>query len=247
MLVPLSASHAHSLANLRKTPDEVVAEVGADPRGARRGRLEDADRRRRRHRLRLHAPGRGRAARSAALHAGAARRRRRPGEHRRHRRLCRPGRGARAVRAGAADRRRALLVRPLPRHARPRRWPTSMPRSKSACTASTPAWPASAAARTRRARAATRRPKTWPSCSASMGIDTGIDIDAAARAARQGRRLAGRRNAARRAVARRPAEDLRRAPPARCRLNRHDTRTMSTPPATACRSTASASSNSPTW
>ena len=28
MLVPLSASHAHSLANLRKTPDDVVAEVG---------------------------------------------------------------------------------------------------------------------------------------------------------------------------------------------------------------------------
>jgi hydroxymethylglutaryl-CoA lyase len=28
LLVPLSASHAHSLANLQKTPDEVVAEVG---------------------------------------------------------------------------------------------------------------------------------------------------------------------------------------------------------------------------
>jgi hydroxymethylglutaryl-CoA lyase len=28
MLIPLSASHAHSLANLRKTPDEVVAELG---------------------------------------------------------------------------------------------------------------------------------------------------------------------------------------------------------------------------
>jgi hydroxymethylglutaryl-CoA lyase len=28
MLVPLSASHAHSLANLRKTPDDVVAEIG---------------------------------------------------------------------------------------------------------------------------------------------------------------------------------------------------------------------------
>ena len=28
VIVPLSASHAHSLANLRKTPDEVVAEVG---------------------------------------------------------------------------------------------------------------------------------------------------------------------------------------------------------------------------
>ena len=27
LVVPLSASHAHSLANLRKTPDEVVAEV----------------------------------------------------------------------------------------------------------------------------------------------------------------------------------------------------------------------------
>ena len=27
MIVPLSASHAHSLANLRKTPDEVVQEV----------------------------------------------------------------------------------------------------------------------------------------------------------------------------------------------------------------------------
>ena len=28
MLVPISASHAHSLANLRKTPDEVIAEIG---------------------------------------------------------------------------------------------------------------------------------------------------------------------------------------------------------------------------
>ena len=28
LLVPLSASHAHSLANLRKTPDDVIAEVG---------------------------------------------------------------------------------------------------------------------------------------------------------------------------------------------------------------------------
>ena len=29
MLLPLSASHAHSLANLRKTPDEVVREIGS--------------------------------------------------------------------------------------------------------------------------------------------------------------------------------------------------------------------------
>ena len=42
MLLPLSASHAHSLANLRKTPDEVLAEIGAivqarRARGARIG------------------------------------------------------------------------------------------------------------------------------------------------------------------------------------------------------------------
>ena len=40
MLLPLSASHAHSLANLRKTPDEVVGEIGRilearDARGSR--------------------------------------------------------------------------------------------------------------------------------------------------------------------------------------------------------------------
>ncbi|MDB5895876.1 MAG: hydroxymethylglutaryl-CoA lyase [Rhodoferax sp.] len=40
MLLPLSASHAHSLANLRKTPDEVVADIGRiraerDARGAK--------------------------------------------------------------------------------------------------------------------------------------------------------------------------------------------------------------------
>ena len=40
ILVPLSASHAHSLANLRKTPDDVLAEIGRmraerDARGAR--------------------------------------------------------------------------------------------------------------------------------------------------------------------------------------------------------------------
>ena len=34
MLLPLSASHAHSLANLRKTPDDVVREIGTHSRGA---------------------------------------------------------------------------------------------------------------------------------------------------------------------------------------------------------------------
>ena len=40
MLLPLSASHAHSLANLRKTPDEVVAEIAAMVQ-ARRARGSD--------------------------------------------------------------------------------------------------------------------------------------------------------------------------------------------------------------
>lgn len=40
MLLPLSASHAHSLANLRKTPDEVVADIGAMVQ-ARRARGSD--------------------------------------------------------------------------------------------------------------------------------------------------------------------------------------------------------------
>ena len=42
MLLPLSASHAHSLANLRKTPDEVVAEIARIARPARRARLAAA-------------------------------------------------------------------------------------------------------------------------------------------------------------------------------------------------------------
>ncbi len=36
MLLPLSASHAHSLANLRRTPDEAVQEIAAHPQGTRR-------------------------------------------------------------------------------------------------------------------------------------------------------------------------------------------------------------------
>jgi hydroxymethylglutaryl-CoA lyase len=47
MIVPLSASHAHSLANLRKTPDEVVDEVARiraarDAAGAHRNRPASA-------------------------------------------------------------------------------------------------------------------------------------------------------------------------------------------------------------
>jgi crotonobetainyl-CoA:carnitine CoA-transferase CaiB-like acyl-CoA transferase len=98
MLVPLSASHAHSLANLRKTPDEVVAEIAAcAPRAMPPAR--DAHRGRHQHRLRLHDPGPRRRGRSGAPGAGRARRRRRLREPGRHRGLRRPAHGQPPVRA----------------------------------------------------------------------------------------------------------------------------------------------------
>ena len=184
----------------------------AHSRGARRRRLEDADRRRHRHRVRLHDPGPRRAGRSAALHAGAARRRRRS-------RRASPTRSAtpipRMVRdlfeQALRDRRRPLLVRPLPRHARPRpRQRLRGARSRRRALRRVRS-PASAAVRMRRARAATRRPRTSRSCSPAWASRPASTFDRAARAARQGRRLARRRNAARHAVARRFAEDLRRS------------------------------------
>ena len=89
MLVPLSASHAHSLANLLKTPDEVVAEVAASAWRATRRAARTRHRGRRRHGVRLHAAGRV-APRKCCAFAGAARRGRRSREPRRHRRLRRP-------------------------------------------------------------------------------------------------------------------------------------------------------------
>ena len=211
MLVPLSASHAHSLANLRKTPDEVVAEVGRiraarDAAGSKtliEGGIGTA--------FGCTIQGRGRAERSAALHAGAARRRRRPREHRRHRRLRRPGAGARPVRAGARRSPATASGAATSTTRAASRWPTSTPRSRPASPASTPRSPASAAARTRPARAATleRRPRLH---AREHGHRDRHRHRAAARAARQGRRLARRRDAARHAVARRPAQDFRASP-----------------------------------
>ena len=135
MLLPLSASHAHSLANLRKTPDEVVAELGRI-RAAR-----DAS-----GRKTLIEGGVGTAfgctiqgevepSRSAAADAGAARRRRRSREPGRHRRLRRSGRrSADLFEQALKHRRRPLLLRPLPRYARPRAGQRLSPRCSSAST-----------------------------------------------------------------------------------------------------------------
>ena len=123
LIVPLSASHAHSLANLRKTPDEVVAEVARiramrDAAGAQtmieggvgtafgctlQGEVAPADV------LRLM---------QALLDAGADRVSLADTVGYADPRAVRNLFGQAAVRAGAEDRRRALLVRPFPRYAR---------------------------------------------------------------------------------------------------------------------------------
>ena len=119
MLLPLSASHEHSLANLRKTPDDVVAELGRiraarDASGKKtlieggvgtafgctiQGDVPQSEV------LRLM---------QALLDAGADRVSLADTVG-----YADPVFGQQAVRAGAEDRRRQILVRPLPRHARP--------------------------------------------------------------------------------------------------------------------------------
>ena len=95
MLLPLSASRAHSLANLRKTPDDVVAEIARirDLRDAKG--IEVPDRSRHQHRVRLHVAGQGRVGRSIAPVARGARCRSRSRRTGGYGRLCRSFDGAR--------------------------------------------------------------------------------------------------------------------------------------------------------
>ena len=209
MLLPLSASHAHSLANLRKTPDEVVAELARIRAARDAAGSQDADRGRRRHGLRLHAsrarskPAEVLRLMQALLDAGADRVSLADTVG-----YADPAHGARPVRAGAEDRRRPLLLRPLPRHARPgagqrlcraRSWASRRFDASLAGIGGCPHAPGASG------NAST---EDLAFMLASMGVDTGIDLDAllALRA-----KVAGwlrRRDPARRAVARRPAEDL---------------------------------------
>ncbi len=213
MLLPLSASHAHSLANLRKTPDEVIDEIARirelrDARGS--ACLIEVGHQ---HRVRLHDPGARRARRGVAAARARARGRRRARRTRRHRRLRRSASGRDVVRAGVRHRRRSHRMRTLPRHARTRPRQRVRGVADRASRDSTPAWAASAAARTRRAQAATSRPRMSPTCSRSMGVETRSRLRPPDRAARAARAVARRRNPARNAVARRFAEndDARRS------------------------------------
>ena len=207
MLVPLSASHAHSLANLRKTPDEVVADIAAHPRAARCARLEHADRGRHQHRLRLHPAGPRRAGRSAAPGEGRARRRRGPRGPGRHRGLCGPGDGARAVRSCACRWPATGSTAATSTTRAAWAWPTSTPRSRWASPASMPAWAASAAARMRPAPAATWRRKTWRTCWPAWASRPARTSTRCWRCARKVAHWLRRRDPARHAVARRPSQD----------------------------------------
>ena len=178
LLLPLSASHAHSLANLRKTPDEVVDEIAPHRRPARRQGFALPGRGGHLHRLRLHDPGPRRTGRGAAPGARGARCRRRPHRPGRHRGVCRSAAGEDAVRAGPRSCRRTDLRAATSTTRAASAWPTCSPPGRPACAASTPAPAASAAARTRRAPAATWPPKTWPTCSPAWACPLACDFNA---------------------------------------------------------------------
>ena len=173
MLLPLSASHAHSLANLRKAPDDVVREIGTiraarDAAGSRcllevglstafgctiQGRVEPDE---------VVAPGAGRARRRASTASAWPTPWATP--IRRWWRSCSraaPRSPATGSPAATSTTRAASG------------WPMSSPPGRRACAASTPASPASAAARTRRARAATSPPRTSPISSPAWACRPG--------------------------------------------------------------------------
>ena len=178
MLLPLSASHAHSLANLRKTPDEVVAEIGRiraerDASGSRcllevgmstafgctiQGRVDEAEV------LRLL---------QAVLDAGADRVGLADTVG-----YADPLQVTRLFEKGFARGRRAPGLRPLPRHARAWAWPTSIAawqtgvRRFDACLGGIGGCPHAPGAS---GNVAT---EDVAYLFASMGVPTGLDFDA---------------------------------------------------------------------
>ena len=183
----------HSLANLRKTPDGGDRRVRADPRGARRERRPHAARRRHWHRIRLHPPGGGRVGTAfgctiqgavepakvlrclqGLLDAGADRVSIADTVGYADPAAVRP-----PLRAGPPHCRREVLLAATSTTRAASPWPTSAPRSKPAWRASTRPWPASAAARTRRARAAAQRLDRGPrlQCSPAWASRPCIDIE----------------------------------------------------------------------
>ena len=148
---PVSASRAHSESNVRMTPDQMVEEVRKCARHPHPG---GRDRRRGVDRVRLHAAGRGARGRS-----GAHRRRSSPSSATASRLRTPSGtrtplrssgfsiesetKSARSLKALISTTRAALAS------------PTRSPLTRKAYATSTAPWAASAAARSRRARAAT--------------------------------------------------------------------------------------------
>ena len=171
---------------VRRERDVQPAQPGNDGRGLDRSRRSGSSRRARedgiratrddRHLLRLPVRGRGRPGARAR-----ARRRRRAGgrgrdRFRGHGRRRRPQAGPRARLRGASSSARRSASTSTTRARPASRTPTR--RSRPARPSSTHRSAASAAARSRRERPATSRPRTSSTCSHGEGIETGVDLDA---------------------------------------------------------------------
>ena len=178
LIAPVSASEAHSRANVRRTPDEMVAELGRICEARDAGRPPDPGRCRHRHHLRLHHPGRGAGGRGGADRRGLPGGGRRHDRARRHGRLRQPGAGPPPVRArcgrspATGSTRRTSTTRAASAS------PTWWPRSTSASAPSTPRSAASAAARTRPGASGNVATEDLVFMLEEMGFDTGIDLEA---------------------------------------------------------------------
>ena len=148
--------------NVNRSTDESLDDIAAliallhDGRRHRRGDRRDQ--------LRLPVRGRRRPGAGGGDRRPGGRRRRRPGRVRRHHRHGHPAAGARLVDRGPRPAPGRAAAAALPQHPGHRRWPTSSPRWSSGSPSSTRASAGSAAARTRRGRAATWPPRRWCTC-----------------------------------------------------------------------------------
>ncbi len=136
------------------------------------------------------------------------RRRRRPAGHRRHHRHHHPAAGQRPGRPRPAADRRHPAGRALPQHPRRRVWPVPTPRSAPASPGWTPRSAGSAAARSRRAPAATSPPRIWCTCCGTAEIHVDVDLQAAIAAARVAQDVVGHDLPERAAARRRPDPGL---------------------------------------
>ena len=165
----LSASETHNRKNVNRSIAESLAGlervIAARPRRGAALRGRDLDQ------LRLPVRGRGAGRAGARDRRAPGGGRLRGGRVRRHDRDGEPAPGGRVLRRGARAPRRGRADRPLPQHPRPGPRQRARGAATRASTRSSRPSASSAAARFRRARPATSRPRTWSRCCEEMGID----------------------------------------------------------------------------